>query len=216
LATNPIAKHSPAHVSANGVAHMGTRQGRVSQHQTPQSIRANICSLFGQSGEDLPLAYPADQAESLCRPLARRDFKMARPARVFIRWRKPCFLARRRLFGWKVRFTHASSVRCREGLDNSGRTTYWAERWDYNGKNSTGKTRFFMPVENLLPSLPPPRVGGGVHTLWIVLWMAFDTGSASRKCFTSLGFIASEAHISVQRNYGKRATSRLSRHRQPR
>ena len=162
------------------------------------------------------MAYPADQAESLCRPLARRDFKMARPARVFMRWRKPCFLARRRLFGWKVRFTHASSVRCREVLGNSGRTTYWAERWDYNGKNSTGKSRFFMPVENLLPSLPPPRVGGGVHTLWIMMWTVFDTGSGNRKCFTSLGFITSEAHISVQRNYGKRATSRLSRHRKPR
>jgi hypothetical protein len=30
---------------------------------------------------------------------------MARPARVRIRSRKPCVLARRRLFGWKVRFT---------------------------------------------------------------------------------------------------------------
>jgi hypothetical protein len=88
---------------------MGLREGRVSQHHTPQTIGANICSLLCQSGENLPLAYPANQAESLWRPLARRDFKMARPARVFIRWRKPCFLERRRLFGWKVRFTHASS-----------------------------------------------------------------------------------------------------------
>ena len=30
----------------------------------------------------------------------------------------------------------------------------------------------FVPVENLLPSLTPPRVGGGVHTLWTVLWTA--------------------------------------------
>ena len=29
---------------------------------------------------------------------------MARPARVRMRRRKPCFLARRRLFGWNVRF----------------------------------------------------------------------------------------------------------------
>jgi hypothetical protein len=31
---------------------------------------------------------------------------MARPARVDMRWRKPCFLARFRTFGWNVRFTH--------------------------------------------------------------------------------------------------------------
>ncbi len=55
----------------------------------------------------------------------------------------------------------------------------------------------FMPVENLLPSLPPPRVGGGVHTLWTVLWTAFDTGSARRKRLTPLGFTSCEAHISV-------------------
>ena len=62
-------------------------------------------------------------------------------------------------------------------LDNAGRTTYWAERWDYNAQNSTGISRFFSPVENLLPSLPLPRVGGGVHTLWTVLWTAHGTGS---------------------------------------
>src|SRR5690606_17599169 len=44
-----------------------------------------------------------DYAESSVRPLRRRAARMARPARVRIRRRKPCFLARRRLFGWKVR-----------------------------------------------------------------------------------------------------------------
>ena len=34
------------------------------------------------------------------RPLSRRDFKMARPARVDMRLRKPCVLARLRVFGW--------------------------------------------------------------------------------------------------------------------
>lgn len=43
------------------------------------------------------------QADSLARPLRRRSARMARPARVRIRRRKPCFLLRRRLFGWKVR-----------------------------------------------------------------------------------------------------------------
>jgi hypothetical protein len=40
------------------------------------------------------------QADRLARPLRRRAPKMARPARVRMRRRKPCFLARRRLFGW--------------------------------------------------------------------------------------------------------------------
>lgn len=35
---------------------------------------------------------------------------IARPARVDIRCRKPWFLARFRLFGWNVRFTHYSSM----------------------------------------------------------------------------------------------------------
>ena len=43
------------------------------------------------------------QADSSTRPLRRRAARMARPARVCIRSRKPWVFARRRLFGWKVR-----------------------------------------------------------------------------------------------------------------
>ena len=39
------------------------------------------------------------QAESRSRPLARRALRIARPARVFIRARKPCLRFRRRLLG---------------------------------------------------------------------------------------------------------------------
>ena len=46
-----------------------------------------------------------DQADSRARPLLRRDLMMARPERVDMRCRKPCFLARLRTLGWKVRFT---------------------------------------------------------------------------------------------------------------
>lgn len=35
---------------------------------------------------------------------------MARPARVFMRVRKPCLRARRRLFGWNVRFPFATLI----------------------------------------------------------------------------------------------------------
>ncbi len=47
--------------------------------------------------------FGGDQADSSSRPLRRRAARIARPARVRIRRRKPWTLARRRLFGWKVR-----------------------------------------------------------------------------------------------------------------
>ena len=53
----------------------------------------------------------ASQAESFARPLRRRPERMARPARVAMRLRKPCTLARLRLLGWKVRFTMMISTR---------------------------------------------------------------------------------------------------------
>ena len=56
-------------------------------------------------------ARATDQADSLARPLRRRSARIARPARVRMRRRKPCFLARRRLFGWKVRLLTMCSSR---------------------------------------------------------------------------------------------------------
>jgi hypothetical protein len=44
--------------------------------------------------------------------LPRRAAMMARPARVRIRSRKPCVLARRRLFGWKVRLLTRGLQEC--------------------------------------------------------------------------------------------------------
>src|SRR6476659_4262111 len=56
---------------------------------------------------------PEPQAESSVRPLRRRAARMARPARVRMRRRKPWVLARRRLFGWKVRLLTFISVTAR-------------------------------------------------------------------------------------------------------
>ncbi len=53
---------------------------------------------------------PGSQAESFSRPLRRRPARIARPARVDIRRRKPCVRARRRLLGWKVRLLTMISV----------------------------------------------------------------------------------------------------------
>ena len=55
---------------------------------------------------------PVGQAVSERRPLRRRSATMARPARVRIRKRKPCTLARRRLLGWKVRLPLATAALC--------------------------------------------------------------------------------------------------------
>lgn len=50
-------------------------------------------------------------AESSVRPLRRRAPRIARPARVRMRRRKPCTLARRRLLGWNVRLLIMDSPR---------------------------------------------------------------------------------------------------------
>ena len=44
-------------------------------------------------------SYLSELTVSTCRPFARRAERMRRPPGVFIRVRKPCFFARRRLFG---------------------------------------------------------------------------------------------------------------------
>ena len=50
------------------------------------------------------------QTDSRLRPLRRRRERIARPCRVLIRRRKPCFFFRRRLFGWYVLFTFLPSL----------------------------------------------------------------------------------------------------------
>jgi hypothetical protein len=64
-------------------------------------------------GELRAAAHPGlgrqDQALSFSRPLCRRAARTARPARVRMRSRKPCVLARRRLFGWNVRLLTGGS-----------------------------------------------------------------------------------------------------------
>jgi hypothetical protein len=74
-----------------------------------------------------------DQALSLSRPLCLRAARMARPARVRMRSRKPCVLARRRLFGWNVRLLTGApgegvmTTRARNGVRfaDSSQATIW-------------------------------------------------------------------------------------------
>ncbi len=69
----------------------------VARAKSPLSVRRAVLASTG-------IFFKNPYAERWTRPLARRAAKTARPARVAIRARKPCFLARRRVFGWKVRF----------------------------------------------------------------------------------------------------------------
>lgn len=69
---------------------------------------------------------PVNQAVSERRPLRRRPVTMARPARVRIRSRKPWTLARRRLFGWKVRLPLATTVSPRHFWQPRSRRTLHA------------------------------------------------------------------------------------------
>jgi hypothetical protein len=60
------------------------------------------------------------QTLTRARPFRRRADRMARPARVRMRSRKPCVFARRRLFGWNVRLL--------TGTPDSGRSAC-SGRW---------------------------------------------------------------------------------------
>src|SRR4029453_5367438 len=77
-------------------------------------------SITPERVERRTIADPSDQADSRARPLWRLPRMMARPARVRMRSRKPCRLARLRLLGWYVRFTfclleHAASSQSQRG-----------------------------------------------------------------------------------------------------
>ena len=60
--------------------------------------------------DDALAARVEPQAESSKRPLTRRAARMARPARVRIRRRKPWVLARRRLLGWRCAYSRGSPL----------------------------------------------------------------------------------------------------------
>lgn len=64
------------------------------------------------------------QAESSARPLRRRAARMARPARVRMRSRKPWVFARRRLFGWKVRLL-TSGLQAQDASPAHGDARQW-------------------------------------------------------------------------------------------
>jgi hypothetical protein len=86
---------------------------RLDQQVTDHPRPARTSSGAHGQRELRTAAHPGlgrqDQALSFSRPLCRRAARTARPARVRMRSRKPCVLARRRLFGWNVRLLTGDS-----------------------------------------------------------------------------------------------------------
>ena len=111
----------PGHRGANRPADYESYLGRllvmdpVGSHQQVTHHERPARTSPGAHGqrELRAAAHPGlgrqDQALSLSRPLCRRAARTARPARVRMRSRKPCVLARRRLFGWNVRLLTGGS-----------------------------------------------------------------------------------------------------------
>src|SRR5580658_6504699 len=76
---------------------------QVTYHQRPTGANPGAHGEHELRAPAHPGLGRQDQALSLSRPLCLRAASTARPARVRMRSRKPCVLARRRLFGWNVR-----------------------------------------------------------------------------------------------------------------
>lgn len=77
--------------------------GRIGKAHTKRAV-SNRLTVRSECGEFRSARDRSDHALSLWRPLMRRERNTARPPRVALRARKPCFIARLRLFGWNVRF----------------------------------------------------------------------------------------------------------------
>jgi hypothetical protein len=91
-------------------------------------------------------------ADRRTRPFARRLARIARPARVRIRTRKPCVLWRFRLFGWKVRFT---SMALREPHPMTAGGRYRPRRWRTSIRDGRGAKRAPRPLGQLGASPKP-------------------------------------------------------------
>jgi hypothetical protein len=77
--------------------------GPASSAYRGREVLAPPQPMLGRQHDVIGLKVVTTQADRRARPLLRRDARIARPARVRIRSRKPWVFARRRLFGWKVR-----------------------------------------------------------------------------------------------------------------
>lgn len=128
---------------ASGPASSAYRGREVLAPPQPMLGRQHVMTCLG------------NQADRLLRPLPRRFARIARPARVRIRRRKPWVLARRRLFGWKVRLLtrglqkESVAAECRPGC----------HRAPTSSSHYARVHRFPITLRDLCPS----EAGGSSH-----------------------------------------------------
>lgn len=95
----PVAPHRRTIASSDGESHPGRADLGVRHGPDPQVPGGAGAALRRDTREVRTATATADQALRRWRPFRRRALMIARPARVDIRWRKPCRRARRRVFG---------------------------------------------------------------------------------------------------------------------
>jgi hypothetical protein len=113
-ATTQSAANSKAHRPRSGLSAPQQHEcGALHARPTPEES-LELCSgpepLRPRQSRGGRSGHPV-QPVNRRRPLARRRFSTFRPPFVDIRSRNPCVLARRRRFGWNVRFTYILLVR---------------------------------------------------------------------------------------------------------
>ena len=103
--------------------------------------------------------YISELTVSFLRPMARRREITARPSAVFMRVRKPWVVARRRLFGWKVRL--GILVSYDGGLENSSvqHGAAFLIRDGYSIEKAALR-RALRPGNTAKSSVAPPRKKG--------------------------------------------------------
>ena len=97
--THPISLDGGAGLAGEGKSDPNPLRLGGDDRGNPEAPLTAAAPLPTQPGKLLTTGDRPDQADRRWRPLARRDFRTARPALVDIRARNPCFLDRRRLFG---------------------------------------------------------------------------------------------------------------------
>lgn len=135
-------KPDPGRLASRDTQHVHDhRSGAISR---PPSTRLTKFSGCAHSLH----ARKHGQADSEERPLARRVAMIPRPARVRMRTRNPCFFARRRLLGWKVRFVMivSSKILFRLSLAQ-GKTKVLTYRRPWHGSSR------LTPKEGIVPGL---------------------------------------------------------------
>ena len=85
LSSQPIADDSWSDGATERVGHPRGHCRRIGNVRAPQNSGPSSPALTSQARKRAAFPDAPDQADRLCRPLARRDFSTARPARVLIR-----------------------------------------------------------------------------------------------------------------------------------